>query len=298
MIPENMQEILGDENRIQQVLINLLSNAIKFSNKEDIFVIAKAYQDKFTRETKLRIEVIDKGLGISKQNQRKLFKTAFTKFDDPDHENPHSAGMGLYICFQIMKALGGSIKVYSAGRGMGTSFIFKVPVTQAPVALDSILPEIKEKAKPVVEIEEMDSSRAMLLPGKKKKKKLPKLDVSLLKHNFKPVKNSHRILVADDVGFSIFAVKFLMNEVFMLDEGVVEYTSDGLQAFEAFKANCSGPSAYSVIILDYNMPYLTGLEVVQAIDGFLRDNPEGKRPYFVIQTSVFDKALKEVCMEN
>jgi len=126
----------------------------------------------------------------------------------------------------------------------------------------------------------------MLLPGKKK---LPKFDVSPLNHKFKPVKNSHRILVADDVGFSIFAVKFLMSQVFNLDEGVVKYTSDGLQAFEAFKANCSGPSAFSLMILDYNMPYLTGLEVVQAVDGFLKDHPEGKRPYFAIQTSVFDK---------
>ena len=89
--------------------------------------------------------------------------------------------------------------------------------------------------------------------------------------------------MADDVGLSIFAVKFLLFQVFKLEDTVVAFTSNGKGAFETFKDSCVGPHPFALMILDYNMPYLTGLEVVQAIDDFLRSkNLEGKRPFFMV----------------
>jgi len=72
--------------------------------------------------------------------------------------------------------------------------------------------------------------------------------------------------VADDAGVSIFAVKFLLTQIFKLEEAVVVYTSNGRQAFETFMDSSRGSHPFTLMILDYNMPYMTGLEIVQAID--------------------------------
>jgi len=62
-----------------------------------------------------------------------LFQSPFTKFDDPNHLNPNSSGMGLYICHQLVKAMDGKIKVRRDGRGCGSGscFVFAVPYIKA-----------------------------------------------------------------------------------------------------------------------------------------------------------------------
>ena len=81
----------------------------------------------------------------------------------------------------------------------------------------------------------------------------------------------------------MFALKFLFCQVFKLEDAVVEYASNGKQAFETFVDSCEKPNPFTLIILDYNMPYLTGLEVVQAIDNFLSaKNLVGKRPFLMV----------------
>ena len=113
---------------------------------------------------------------------------------------------------------------------------------------------------------------------------LPKFDDALLKLEYFPEKNPRkRILVADDVGISMFAMKFLLSEIFKLEDAVVEYAANGKQAFEMFVDSLFRPNPFSLMILDYNMPYLTGLEVVQAIDDFIRTKKlMGKRPFFIV----------------
>jgi len=72
--------------------------------------------------------------------------------------------------------------------------------------------------------------------------------------------------VADDLGCNIYTMKFLLHNLFKLDEEVVTYTSDGLKALSACRQSYEEAMPYSLMILDYNMPKLTGLEVMQACD--------------------------------
>jgi len=62
-----------------------------------------------------------------------LFQSPFTKFEDPNHLNPNSSGMGLYICHQIVKAMGGQIKARHSSQGTGSRFVFEVPFAKVPI---------------------------------------------------------------------------------------------------------------------------------------------------------------------
>lgn len=110
----------GDFFRLEQSLINLLSNAIKYSPRgKEVNVNAYVY------EQKVRIEVVDKGLGISKANQNKIFE----RFFRAEELSPviSGLGMGLYISNQIIKLHNGEIGVQSE-IGKGSTFYIILPL--------------------------------------------------------------------------------------------------------------------------------------------------------------------------
>jgi len=80
----------------------------------------------------------------------------------------------------------------------------------------------------------------------------------------------HRILVADDMVYAIVAMKALLLDVFKLDSSFVTYVKDGYQAVDEMRKNLAslkdpGYRPYSLLILDFNMPYLDGLQVVDQV---------------------------------
>ena len=112
-------------------MINFLTNALKFCDSKDITTTVGTYttvQQDGNPVNKLLVSVTDQGKGLSKEEQAQLFKTPFTKLDDPHNLNPTGTGMGLYICSKIVKALGGEIWVSSNSNGVGCTFGFKVPI--------------------------------------------------------------------------------------------------------------------------------------------------------------------------
>jgi len=114
-----IESIRGDRNKLQQILINLVSNAIKFG-KEKGFVKIRSKQMHDT----LHIEVIDNGIGISTEDQQRLFKP-FIQLDSSSTRKYKGNGIGLYIVKQFVDLHGGTVWLESES-GKGSIFTFTI----------------------------------------------------------------------------------------------------------------------------------------------------------------------------
>lgn len=112
--------ISSDEARIRQVLLNLISNAVKFTHEgEVVLTISRGQTDNL-----LRFAVKDTGIGISPEQQKKLFKS-FSQVDGSIAREYGGTGLGLAISKRIVKAMGGAIWVESS-KGQGSTFTFEI----------------------------------------------------------------------------------------------------------------------------------------------------------------------------
>jgi signal transduction histidine kinase/CheY-like chemotaxis protein len=117
----------SDQIRIRQILINLINNAVKFTDKGGVQVIVSNISpDEST--LLLRIEVIDTGIGISRDNQSQLF-SAFTQTDASFTRKFGGTGLGLAISKHLVHLLGGEIGVESE-PDIGSNFWFSIAARQ------------------------------------------------------------------------------------------------------------------------------------------------------------------------
>ena len=114
-IENALPTVVGDPDRLIQVVINLLSNAIKFTDHGAI-----------------EVSVTDTGAGIAPADQDKVFEQ-FVQVGDTLTGKPTGTGLGLPICKQIVEHHGGYIWVES-DLGHGSTFAFTLPITAATVA--------------------------------------------------------------------------------------------------------------------------------------------------------------------
>jgi PAS domain S-box-containing protein len=115
----------GDGRRIRQVLLNLLSNAIKFTDEGEVAVRAVSEQTD-SRECRVRIEVVDTGIGLAEGASAKLFQP-FSQADSSITRKYGGTGLGLSIAKQLVELMNGSIGVDS-DFGQGATFWFSVPL--------------------------------------------------------------------------------------------------------------------------------------------------------------------------
>jgi PAS domain S-box-containing protein len=111
--------LCGDALRLKQVMLNLVGNAIKFSERGQIIVRALAEDDRDNRLL-LRIEVADEGIGMSAEQQTRLFR-AFSQVDDSSTRKYGGSGLGLVISKRLAKLMGGDVGVTSE-PGFGSTF--------------------------------------------------------------------------------------------------------------------------------------------------------------------------------
>lgn len=131
--------VLSDELRLSQVLINLLNNAIKFTPEEGDITLKVRTSEKESGVTALEISVIDTGIGIDEEGQKKLF-TNFEQVDGSISRSYGGTGLGLAICKRIVELMGGNIYVKSQ-PGSGACFVFQVDVKLG----DEIKPVVPRK---------------------------------------------------------------------------------------------------------------------------------------------------------
>jgi len=120
--------LIGDKLRIRQILLNIINNSIKFTDKGSInlsITLMSTSADKYL----LSFAVIDQGIGISADDQKKLFKP-FSQVDNSTARKYGGTGLGLIICSQLVKQMGGEISVESE-EGQGSTFTFTLALLKA-----------------------------------------------------------------------------------------------------------------------------------------------------------------------
>ncbi|HEY4207784.1 MAG TPA: response regulator [Puia sp.] len=114
-------QLLGDEMRIEQVLINYLNNAVKYSpDNKEVQVNVEIRADK-----SLFVQVRDFGIGIQKDHQSNIF-SKFYRVEDAANRF-QGLGIGLYICAEIIRRHDGAYGVDSE-LGQGSVFYFSIPI--------------------------------------------------------------------------------------------------------------------------------------------------------------------------
>jgi len=114
------KKIVGDKDRLAQVIINLLTNAIKYSKTEYDVIVKVELQDKF-----IKTSVIDWGIQIPKEYKTKIFEKFF-RVNDKKNKTFPGLGIGLYFSAQIIKNHGGEIWLEDP-KDNETTFSFTLP---------------------------------------------------------------------------------------------------------------------------------------------------------------------------
>jgi len=217
--------VYGDDHRMSQIIANLLSNAVKFTHdggKVDLDVHVVRQIDEICE---LRIEVNDNGIGISPEQQKKLFR-AFEQADSSTSREYGGTGLGLSISKRIVELMGGRIWVESE-LGRGAKFIFTVNVTPGQKSTS------KADTSDGTDFTPPDTSESSQYEGK-------------------------RLLVAEDVEINREILIALLEGSGL----IIDCAENGK---EALLMVSEGTVKYDIVFMDLQMPQMGGLEATRLI---------------------------------
>ena len=208
------EQFIGDETRINQVLINLLSNAVKYTQEGGRIRLKVVGEQPASRKFQnLTISVEDNGYGMTPEYCEKIFD-AFTRADNNTTNKVQGTGLGMAITKNIVEMMGGTIEVHSE---LGKGSIFTVRI-------------------------------CLRIPDKNSDAK------------FWEQYGISNILVVDDAQEVCENIKNLM-----ADTGVhIDYALSGEQAVDRIR-QAAGSRIYDVILIDWKMPQMDGLETARNI---------------------------------
>lgn len=122
--PESTVKLIGDPERLRQILVNLSSNAVKFTERGNIDIRVEAAQEDEDRVF-LRFEVVDTGIGIPQDRLDAIFES-FTQADGSTTRRFGGTGLGLSISKRLVELMGGKIAAESE-EGKGSTFRLMLP---------------------------------------------------------------------------------------------------------------------------------------------------------------------------
>ncbi len=131
-IADDVPAILnGDPGRLRQVLVNLVGNALKFTEKGEVRIAVRAVEVS-SGGARLRFEVMDTGIGISTEQQARLFQP-FVQADGSTTRRYGGTGLGLAICRRLILQMGGDVWIESE-IGRGARFLFTAALRKSAIA--------------------------------------------------------------------------------------------------------------------------------------------------------------------
>ncbi|WP_283147477.1 hybrid sensor histidine kinase/response regulator [Silvimonas soli] len=129
-------EIMIDGARLEQILNNLVGNALKFTERGKVVInVASVMENHVPR---LEIKVLDTGIGISPEDQKRLF-TPFVQVEQSDSRRYGGTGLGLSICKRLLALMDGEIHLMSEA-GFGSCFRLSLPYDELHGSLDHDVP--------------------------------------------------------------------------------------------------------------------------------------------------------------
>jgi PAS domain S-box-containing protein len=163
--------VLGDEQRLRQVLINLIGNAVKFTGEGEVYLEVtgrvvppeeRGDDDRPEPLWELNFRVHDTGPGIPHEKMDRLFKV-FSQIESGNTRSFGGTGLGLVISKRLTEMMGGSISVTSE-VDKGSTFMFTIRVPQAQGKRRSITENIGSKlsGRRLLVVEDNDTGRALL----------------------------------------------------------------------------------------------------------------------------------------
>ena len=133
-MPDQIPRILiGDPDRLRQILVNLTGNALKFTDRGEV-VIRVTQESRIDTQVNLHFRVSDTGIGISPEKQSVIFD-AFAQADSSNTRKYGGTGLGLTISHRIVEMLGGRIRVKSeSAKGSTFHFTVRLEIGEQPAS--------------------------------------------------------------------------------------------------------------------------------------------------------------------
>lgn len=256
------ERVMGDPNRIVQVMTNLVSNAIKYTEEGHVRVSIAAVPDELVH--RYRIEVEDTGIGIGAEQQEQVFEQ-FRQLDNGYAKTAPGVGLGLAIVKRVVDAMGGTIELDSA-PGRGSRFVVIVPLEPEPQAAAGRASADRAAAAAAEDAPAAESTptpKGTLAPagptGRTREAQTPRAT---------PL----RILVCEDEAINrLYLTRHL--------ESLGHSTDGAADGFEAVEKALDSPRC-DLVLMDLGMPGISGLEASERIRA--RETEQGREPVPIV----------------
>ncbi|HEY9760664.1 MAG TPA: response regulator [Oculatellaceae cyanobacterium] len=157
--PEIPTYLIGDSGRLRQILVNITGNAIKFSENGSVMISATV-ANRSGEEVRLRIEVLDTGIGISPEEMERIFQP-FEQADNSLTRVYSGTGLGLSICKGLSEIMGGSIGVRPR-ETQGSLFWLELPFMVSQLRETASSGRAYPSEKRVLIVDDDESSRRII----------------------------------------------------------------------------------------------------------------------------------------
>jgi PAS domain S-box-containing protein len=257
--PRISPAVMVDPLRLRQILNNFLSNAIKFTAEGSVAINIELVDRKEGGDT-VSFAVTDTGIGISEENQKKLFQPFAQAEGDTTHRFG-GTGLGLVICRRIAELMGGTIEMESAlGRGTTMTLRVALPITDPAL------------------ISARDEGRTLSAVVLEQRRPPPDADTAVAEGTLVLIVDDHptnRLLIKRQLGLLGYAA---------------ESAENGREAFERWKTGRLG-----LIITDCHMPEMDGYELTRAIRDAESGNGGRRIPIIACTANVLEGEA-EACL--
>ncbi len=246
-------DLVGDAERLHQILINLIGNAIKFTETGEI-VIQVDRNPENQNPGSLRFTVSDTGIGIPADKLDIIFEN-FTQADSSTTRQYGGTGLGLAICKRLVELMNGRIWVRSE-TGRGSTFFFTAEFGVKPTSSRTVPPsEAVAAYQDAITAPTGEEGRPAL-----------------------------RILAAEDCKDNMVLIRcFLKGPIYQVDEA-----ENGKIAFDMFKSR-----HYDLVLMDVQMPVMDGYAATKAIRQWERENGIAPSPILAVTAHALKEDFKK-----